>query len=51
MKNKQLEKLEYKSGFVNYGYKVDGGWEHTSPVNPDIKDVIIKHTAAFFEAD
>jgi len=44
MKNKQLEKLEYKSGFVNYGYKVDGGWEHTSPVNPDIKDVIIKHT-------
>lgn len=37
-----LQKLIFKSGFVSYGYKVYGGWEYTNPINPDIKDKVIK---------
>ena len=36
------EKLIYESGFINYGIKTKGGWEHTTPVNPNMNDKVVK---------
>ena len=41
-RDKKLQKLTYASGFVSYGYKTYGGWEHAELVNPDMNDRIIK---------
>ena len=31
----EQEVLEYESGFINIGFKDNGGWQKTNPINPD----------------
>lgn len=40
----KLQRLVYKSGFISFGYRVFGGWEHVDPINPDMNDPIVKAT-------